>query len=52
MVVALHTATAIGMPPTVHITIIRTGIMIIRSGIMATVIMAAGIAGDSHAEMQ
>ena len=52
LVVALHIATTIGMPPTGNITIIRTGIMIIPLGIMATVIMADGIAGNSDGEMQ
>ncbi len=52
LLVVLDTVAIIDMTPTVGITIIHMGIMVLRLGIKATVIVMDGIIGNSPADIK
>jgi len=52
LLVVLETAAIIGITPTVSITIIHMGTMVLRTGIKATVIVVDGNTINCHADQK
>ena len=52
LLVVLDTAAIIGITPTVSITIIHMGTMVLRMGIKATVIVVDGNTFNGHADIE
>jgi len=52
LLVVLDTAAIIGITPTVSITIIHMGTMVLRMGIKATVIVVDGNTFNGHADIK